>query len=471
MTLDLGSPPHAPPDREVQSRRVHAEHRPVDWSTAFELARSLPSTGGLPVRRTIVPLAIVLALVTGVVLAETRQVLVTPMATGAYTRSEVAAALVQQFYAATNDALATGDTGALEDVLAADFVDHAARPGTTPDRGGYLRSLLALREVAPALRLIVIDLVSERDRVAVRVGIEGAEGANFLGLPLGQVAFWAAGDVFRVEGGRIVERWGAPTGDANFDSLLAIDVSIAKPADKALSLERWTFAPEATETRMAGHGFIVLLVDAGTLTVQISSRVDGALPVPGGKQGTAGGRHWALPGSPLPLGPGDAVTVPPDVRLTVRNDGTVPAVEFAVVATGDVSVTESVMEHVVQPSGIKHEVLASGPMATLPTGEVTVAIGRVTLAPEAILPPHTVGAVELVAVEAGSMVLAGGGAWVTALPGAVARRSGEARINAGRGVRTDRGTEVGYVAAGNSPLEIVLVTLTPAIADRADAMG
>ena len=175
---------------------------------------------------------------------------------------------------------------------------------------------------------------------------------------------------------------GEPAGTVHFDPLLAIDVPVAKPAGKKLSLERWTYEPETVETRLSDLGFILLLVDAGSLTVQITPGVDGSDPVAGGKRGTAVVGQARPAGAPEYLEPGDAVTVPQGGRITVRNDGVVPAVAFAVVATGPAPSTWSMMEQAGPPTGIEHAVQASGPIANLPVGDMTVEIGRIALAPE-----------------------------------------------------------------------------------------
>ena len=134
-------------------------------------------------RRALVPLSIVLALVTGVVLAETRQVLVNPAVAGTDPRPTTAATLVRQFYAAANDLLATGDDTRIDGVLAADFVDHAPRPAPPPTAPASSARLRSLRSTAPKLRLTVLDIVAERDRVATRVAVEGAAMRNLPRTP------------------------------------------------------------------------------------------------------------------------------------------------------------------------------------------------------------------------------------------------------------------------------------------------
>jgi predicted ester cyclase len=411
-------------------------------------------------RRALIPLAIVLALATGAVLAETRQVLVAPTGTVANARVEGATALVRRFYAAANDALATGDTAPLGSILADDFVDHAARPGTSPDRTGFLRALLSLRETAPGLRLTALDLVAQGNRVAVRVGTQGGGGAAFLGIPVPAASLWGATEVLRIDAGRVTERWGDTTGLGFFDPLLSVAVPIEAPAGKAVTLERWTYAPGVGEAQATNLGFLVLLVETGELTAEVTPGANAARPVVGGKQGTAGVGRALAPGIAEVLAPGSALVVPQGNRVAVRNGGSVVAVVLAVVATVPAPADRSPELSIPVPTGPTHTVLAGGPTANLPVGEATVAIGRAAVGTGVALPAHRVGIAEFVAVEAGSLALrADDGAWVSALPNAIAGRTDAGPVAAGGGVRVEGGTTVGYFVAGDGPLGIAVVAI------------
>jgi predicted ester cyclase len=413
-------------------------------------------------RRAIFPLALVLALVTGAVLHATRVVVLAPaVALDGDPEARAHAALIRRFYVAVNEVLATGNTVQLDDILDADLVDHAVGPVMPPGRDGFVRSLRSLHEVAPKLQLKVLDVVVQDDRVAARLRVDGGEGAAFLGLPIAPDRLWGAVDVFRVAAGRIAERWGGPAGLASFAPLLTLEVPIEQPTYGTVTLERWTYAPRTSETRATDLGFVVLLVDAGTLTVEVTSGADGADSVAGGKKGTAGDGRAPTPGPPKFLKAGDAVVIPQGGRIAVRNDGAVPAVVLAVVAAVPAP-SEGPMAGAggAKPTGVDHQILAGGPAANLPAGQATIAIGRVALASRAGLPSHMVGIAELALVESGTLALADSGrAWVTSLPNAGPRRSNEGPVRTGAGVRVDRGNVVGYHNAGDDQLALLLVTV------------
>ena len=241
---------------------------------------------------------------------------------------------------------------------------------------------------------------------------------------------------------------------------------IAGPTWKVVTLERWTLAPSAVETRGTDLGFFVLLVDAGTLTVRPTPGAVSAVPVAGGEAGTRDRDSGSSAlDAPAVLGPGDGLVIAKGGPVTLHNEGTVPVVVLVVAAAVPVP-AELPGTSIRPPAGVRHDVLAGGPVADLPTGTATVAIGRAVLVAGSAVPAHRVGIAEMVAVEEGSLALIdSGGAWVSALPNAELRAADEDPVPAGGGVRVDHGAVVGYAATGNSPLEVVLVTIQPA-ADR-----
>jgi len=410
-----------------------------------------------------VPLALVLALVTGAVLHATQVVVLAPAVTPARDAQIGAYAdLIDRFYDAVNEAFATGRSPSLDAILDTNFVDHVSGPGPVDDRAGFLRSLRSLHAVAPAMRLRVVDVLVQDDRVAAKVAAIGGEGAVFLGLPVPAAFLWGETDLFRVEAGRIAERWGDPAAPPRFDPLLLAAVPIVGPTGKVVTLERWTFAPSAAETRETDLGFFVLLVDAGELTVRTMPGAEGALPGASSEPGT-GRRDRGSPAlsAPTVLGSGDGLAVARSGPVTLRNEGAVPAVVLVVAAAVPVP-SASPETALGPPTGVRHEVLAGGPVEDLPAGEASVSIGRIALESGTGLPSHTVGIAELSWIEGGSLTLAGGGrAWVTSLPNALPRDSSAGSLPAGSGLRVDRGNVVGYHNAGDNQLALLLVTILP----------
>ena len=134
-------------------------------------------------------------------------------------------ALVRRGYEALNELLRTGDATALEQLAAADFVDHNPSPGQGPGLQGVKESFALLRSAFPDAQLSVEDLVAEGDKVAARVTVRGTHRGAFLGLaPTGKAVTQTGIDIVRVAGGKAVERWGS------FDELGLLQQLGALPA-------------------------------------------------------------------------------------------------------------------------------------------------------------------------------------------------------------------------------------------------
>jgi predicted SnoaL-like aldol condensation-catalyzing enzyme len=111
-----------------------------------------------------------------------------------------------EFYAAQDEALATGDTRRLTAVVAPYFVDH--RPGAASEqhRQGLVDEMTALRHVRPGVRLTAEAFVVDGDRVLVYVSLHptGHHGrANTMSPALSADTI----EVVRIVDGVVTERW------------------------------------------------------------------------------------------------------------------------------------------------------------------------------------------------------------------------------------------------------------------------
>jgi hypothetical protein len=263
--------------------------------------------------------------------------------------------------------------------------------------------------------------------------------------------------LLRVEGGRVAEYWGGPSGPI-LTPLVQTTFPAASPTRRAVTLERWSYAPGVTEVLATNLAVVVLLVDAGTLTVDVAASAVPLRVIGGGT--TAGNEREVLPRTSVRLGAGDALVVPQVSRIALRNGGIETAVALVVAAGVPVPRADAEAGPSTTTPGTTHTVLARGPSTTLPAEQTTVAIGRAVLAPGSGLPAHRVGVAELMAVEAGTLVLdADEGAWITEGPGREARHVESGAVPAGGGARADAGTVVEERAGGDAPLVIVAVVL------------
>jgi steroid delta-isomerase-like uncharacterized protein len=101
------------------------------------------------------------------------------------------------------------DVSVADEFVGPDFVDHEAPPelGRGPEAAKQL--LLGYREIFPDNRFEVDEVIEAGDRVITRVTITATHRGPFAGLPpSGQKVTLRGIDIFRLEGGKIVEHWG-----------------------------------------------------------------------------------------------------------------------------------------------------------------------------------------------------------------------------------------------------------------------
>jgi ketosteroid isomerase-like protein len=115
-------------------------------------------------------------------------------------------ALVRRFYAA----LDSGDLEAMDELVAADFVDHDPPPipGLAPGRAGLKRAFEIFWRSTPGTHE-VLDQVAEGDLVVTRIRARGRFAEDLGEVPAtGGDLDVTATAVYRVSGGQLVEHWG-----------------------------------------------------------------------------------------------------------------------------------------------------------------------------------------------------------------------------------------------------------------------
>ena len=105
-------------------------------------------------------------------------------------------------------ALDGGDLDAIERFYAPDYVDHGRSSIGAAGRGGEREAFLALQRAFPDARHAIDDLIAEGDRVVARISARGTHTGELFGLPpTGKVVASTTVAIYRIEGGRIAERW------------------------------------------------------------------------------------------------------------------------------------------------------------------------------------------------------------------------------------------------------------------------
>ena len=107
------------------------------------------------------------------------------------------------------EAINRRDLDVLEEIFAAEFVDHTAVPGQAPGVEGLKQFFAMMDAGLPDFRATVEDVVAEADRVAVRFTLRGTHSGDFMDVPLtGKQVRMPGLDILRVENGKITELWG-----------------------------------------------------------------------------------------------------------------------------------------------------------------------------------------------------------------------------------------------------------------------
>lgn len=105
------------------------------------------------------------------------------------------------------DILNRRDLAALDQIVAADYLDHAAFPKQGPGRAGLKRRVAYLFEAFDP-HWTVHDIVAERDIVMVRWSLSGIHRGEFLGVrPTGRQLTMRGIDIYRVTAGEMAEHW------------------------------------------------------------------------------------------------------------------------------------------------------------------------------------------------------------------------------------------------------------------------
>jgi steroid delta-isomerase-like uncharacterized protein len=114
-------------------------------------------------------------------------------------------ALVRRFH---EEAWNKGNVAAVDEFMAADYVDYPIPSGLPPGTEGLKQTITTYRTAFPDLQATVDDIFAEGDRVAYRWSTRGTHLGDWLGIsPTGYHMAATGITVFRIAGGKVVEGW------------------------------------------------------------------------------------------------------------------------------------------------------------------------------------------------------------------------------------------------------------------------
>ena len=121
--------------------------------------------------------------------------------------TEANKALAKRFY---EEVFNARKLDAIDQLCAADFVDHDPDPGQEPGAAGVKKSFASWMGAFPDLHVTIVQMLAEDDLVATVAKMSGTMKGDMMGMKATNKPFNSTVvDVIRVKDGKAVERWGA----------------------------------------------------------------------------------------------------------------------------------------------------------------------------------------------------------------------------------------------------------------------
>ncbi len=103
-----------------------------------------------------------------------------------------------------------GTLSTVDELLAADYVDHTAFPGTAPGPEGLKQFISLFRTAYSDLHVTIEDLIADQDTVVGRQMYRSTRKGDLMGIsPTGKQVTITSIDTDRFAGGKLVEHWGS----------------------------------------------------------------------------------------------------------------------------------------------------------------------------------------------------------------------------------------------------------------------
>jgi predicted ester cyclase len=116
--------------------------------------------------------------------------------------------LIKRFY---TEVIEGGNLDLIEELVSDDFIDHNPMPGQSPSKDGVPFFVNAMRAAFPDLKATTIEpALVDGNLEALYVVLTGTHQGELMGVaPTGRNVEFSGIDIIRIEGGKVVEHWGA----------------------------------------------------------------------------------------------------------------------------------------------------------------------------------------------------------------------------------------------------------------------
>jgi hypothetical protein len=377
--------------------------------------------------------------------------------------------VIRRFYAAANETIATGDATALRVVVAPHFVDQDPVPGMRPDRSGLEGYLAALHDVIPDTELLVKAIVVGGDRAMARVAVHsGHRPTSLSGAIVDQPEPWGVVDVFRIAGGKVVERWSQTDDLTLISPATTVAFDFAAPLPRVVSLDRFTFEPN-TSWKPSPTGPRLIFVETGALRLEVTPEPAPKTRPDAGSENLPGKQSDAAQVTTLAAGGSSLVPAGASVALTNTGAGDTRAlvVTFSVPRSPGGAPTVNVW-----PPGVDGQTLAGNLSTDVRMGPAELVLAQVTLARNARLSLSSADGPVLVAVESGRLTVEPWGrGWLRRGSDGVSAGLDEQMMAGGDGLMLHQGGLATLQIAGDGPAVLHILTLRALETRRGSATG
>ena len=101
-----------------------------------------------------------------------------------------------------------GNLAAVDEIFAADYVDHSAPPGFPSGLDSFKQSFGMFRAAFPDIHVAVEDVIADGDKVVVRLTFSGTHTGALMGIPpTGKFVTITGIAIDRIKNGKVVEHW------------------------------------------------------------------------------------------------------------------------------------------------------------------------------------------------------------------------------------------------------------------------
>ena len=101
-----------------------------------------------------------------------------------------------------------GNLAVIDELVDSGFVEHNPFPDQAPGIAGEKQAVSMLRTAFPDLHTTIEDIITEHDKMVIRLTSRGTQREEFMGNPAGSEVIMSEIHILRIANGKAVEHWG-----------------------------------------------------------------------------------------------------------------------------------------------------------------------------------------------------------------------------------------------------------------------